>query len=138
MAVVVGYAGSSDGDRVVALGAERARLSGEELRIARVLPDPPTDDPAAYRNWTQNVDRARAELEALEQQLSGDGLSVTTQVVATHDKTVGEAILESANAADVTLLVIGLRSRSRVGKVLLGSTAQEVLLGADAPVLAVK
>jgi nucleotide-binding universal stress UspA family protein len=41
-------------------------------------------------------------------------------------------------ATGVDLIVIGMRRRSRVGKLLLGSTAQDVLLGADCAVLAVR
>jgi nucleotide-binding universal stress UspA family protein len=49
-----------------------------------------------------------------------------------------EAILEAANDTSAELIVIGVRRRSRVGKLFSGSTAQHVLLDADCPVLAVK
>lgn len=50
----------------------------------------------------------------------------------------GEDLLEFAAENDVDLIVIGIRRRSPVGKLLLGSNAQDVLLGANCPVLAVK
>jgi nucleotide-binding universal stress UspA family protein len=46
-----------------------------------------------------------------------------------------EHLLKVAQEADSTLIVLGLRHRSRVGKFLLGSSAQRILLEADRPVL---
>ena len=53
----------------------------------------------------------------------------------------GVALLAGAwllHHAGLPVLVIGLRRRSAVGKLLLGSTAQEILMTVSCPVLAVK
>lgn len=49
-----------------------------------------------------------------------------------------EALLDLAEDVGATLLVIGSRHRTRVGKLLLGSTVQRVLLESSIPVLVVK
>jgi nucleotide-binding universal stress UspA family protein len=47
-------------------------------------------------------------------------------------------LLEVARQYGAEMIVIGIRRRSPVGKMILGSNAQEILLDADCPVLAVK
>ncbi|MFC0457684.1 universal stress protein [Arthrobacter liuii] len=51
-------------------------------------------------------------------------------------------LLDDAEAerchVDASLIVIGLRHRTQVGKFILGSHAQQILMRADRPVLAVK
>ena len=49
-----------------------------------------------------------------------------------------DELIRAAQETDAELIVVGLRHRTAVGKLLLGSYAQRVLLEADCPVLAVK
>jgi nucleotide-binding universal stress UspA family protein len=54
------------------------------------------------------------------------------------DDDPGDLIVDVSFENDVELVVIGVRRRSRVGKLILGSTAQRVILEAGCPVHAVK
>jgi nucleotide-binding universal stress UspA family protein len=47
-------------------------------------------------------------------------------------------LIDLSEELEVDLIVVGLRRRSRVGKLLLGSNAQRILIDAEVPVLAVK
>jgi nucleotide-binding universal stress UspA family protein len=59
-----------------------------------------------------------------------------TQLVESKD--AADQILRLADELNAELIVIGLRRRSPVGKLILGSQAQTILLEAECPVLAVK
>ena len=62
-------------------------------------------------------------------------LELTT---AKDDASVPDAVLDVVNRSDAELLVIGARRRSPVGKFLLGSATQTMILRADVPILVVK
>ncbi|MEN8584045.1 universal stress protein [Burkholderia sp. RS01] len=53
-----------------------------------------------------------------------------------HD--AANEVLDAAEKYRAELIVIGLRKRTPVGKLIMGSTAQQILLEASCPVLAVK
>ena len=78
-------------------------------------------------------DRQSADLDAL---LSGT--PVPTSVRRPVGGDVADAVLGVAREVGATLVVVGLRHRSPVGKMLMGSVAQRILLDADVPVLSVK
>ncbi|WP_127130247.1 universal stress protein [Georgenia sp. SYP-B2076] len=57
---------------------------------------------------------------------------------AADGRSAADQLVDLSYEDDVELLVIGLRRRSPVGKLLMGSTAQQVLLDAGCAVLSVK
>ena len=60
----------------------------------------------------------------------------TLQVATGVD--VAETVLDLVADTDVELLVIGARRRSPVGKMIMGSVTQTIILRADVPVLVMK
>lgn len=65
------------------------------------------------------------------------GVRLTT-VTVPEGEDFGDALLDRSYDAATAMLVIGLRRRSPVGKLFLGSTSQRILLEAGCPVHAVK
>jgi len=54
------------------------------------------------------------------------------------DRDPADAVLDEIKTHDVSRLVLGLKRRSPVGKALLGSVSQRLLLESPVPVVAVK
>lgn len=74
---------------------------------------------------------------ALSAKIEQEGVACTIRRErATHQP--AEEILATAEEVGAEMIVLGLRRRSPTGKLLFGSTAQQVLLGADCPVMGVK
>ncbi|MFI2295774.1 universal stress protein [Isoptericola sp. NPDC019571] len=75
-------------------------------------------------------------LADLAERLRGTGLPHVVRQEMGRD--VAEQVLDVAAELSARLVVVGLRHRSPVGKLLMGSVAQRILLTAACPVLAVK
>ena len=77
------------------------------------------------------------QLEEVQRELRDAGVEhEVRQLVRGMDP--ADDLVNVANEVSAEFIVIGLRRRSPVGKLILGSNAQRVLLDAPCPVLAVK
>lgn len=123
---------------VVETAVELARSLGADLRALHVLSDEAFDQ----ISQTLPPDRAFADLigddlaGAVRNQLERAGVADPGKVAV--EVVRGEpAELVRRAAADHDLVVIGVRNRSRLGKLILGSVTQEILLDAPCPVVGV-
>ena len=125
MAVVVGYVRTDEG--TAALEAATSILRDGERLV--VVSKPETDELGEFSE--------EQEADALREHLTAQGVDAEVVLLYAEDEPA-ELIRSQAVAVDARVLVIGLRRRSPVGKMLLGSTAQELLFGAPCPVLTVR
>ena len=78
------------------------------------------------------------ELEAkVGEQIKSGGVKYNAQLLLTSLET-GEKLIKFAEEEEIDLIFLGIKKRSKVGKLLFGSTAQYVILKASCPVVTVK
>ena len=130
MAIVVGFIPTPQGQAALTRAALEARVRQTNLVVVSSQDPTQEKDKAALR-------RLEAELVSVAARLEEDGLS---HEVRTFDRGTmpSEDLLEVADEVDADLIVIGLRRRSTLGKFILGSNAQRILMDADRAVLTVK
>jgi nucleotide-binding universal stress UspA family protein len=129
-AVVVGYVPKPEGEAAVAQGIAEAKLRDAKLIVVNSHRGGREFDDDASARSAQN-------LGTLEQKLKESGLEYDVrQLVRGFEP--AEDLIGIAEDSGAELIVIGLRRRTPVGKLILGSNAQRILLDAPCPVLAVK
>jgi nucleotide-binding universal stress UspA family protein len=122
MPVGVGYLPTPEGR--AALGHAIRECSVRKSDLVMVI----TDEVAASSEFEADLALTRASI--------GDGaISVRT---VSDDVAAGSELIDLSYEDSIELLVIGLRRRSPVDKLVMGSTSQRVLLSAKCPVTAVK
>jgi nucleotide-binding universal stress UspA family protein len=127
MTVVVGWTPDARGHAALVRGAQEARVHGEALLVVNATSGTSTVD-----------DRFAGASDVTEVRSLLASLGVEAEVRQPVVRDVTDALLDVAEEVDASVLVIGIRHRSPVGKLLMGSTAQRILLDARCPVLAVK
>jgi nucleotide-binding universal stress UspA family protein len=127
--VVVGWINSPEGQAAVEAAVEEVRRRKGRLVVVHSSRGG-DEDP-------RTVIQTRDALADLEKRLGAEGLEVAVRDYV-RGKDPADDLIDVADKDGAALIVIGLRRRSPVGKLLMGSNAQEILLRADCPVLAVK
>jgi len=128
MTIVVGYVPKPEGRAALDRAIEEAKLRGGRLVVVNAS------------RGDSFVDAGYApvqEIELVKSRLAEAGVDYELrQLVRGHEP--AEEVVDLADEVGAELIVIGMRRRSTVGKFLMGSTAQRILMDAHCAVLAVK
>ena len=136
--IVVASDASEQSDPVVAAAVELGEKLDAEVTVVHVLTEHRLNDLrqslGSEEAYTDSV--VTLITDALTDQLQrvGSGDAVRKLVLQGD---IGETLLDHVTSEGSDFLALGLRNRSRVGKFLMGSDVQQVLLSTPCPVLGV-
>ncbi|CAN5220182.1 universal stress protein [soil metagenome] len=127
MTIVVAYRSDIYGRAALAYGAKEALARHEKLIVVNATKN---DD------LTDTSFALAQEVDEIQTRLSDQGIETEVQQGTVPD--IADAVLEAVQSVNASVLVVGIKRRSPVGKLVLGSTAQRLILDAPCPVYAVK
>lgn len=129
MAIVVGFIDNPEGRRALDLAVEEALRRQTRLIVVHSMRGGSKTKGDEYIRYQQ-------ALEELENELAEKAVEHEVKEYV-RDQSPAEDLIEAVNEFEADLLVIGYKRRSATGKMLLGSHAQDVLMSAPVPVLAI-
>ena len=131
MKILVGYDGSNEAKDALKLAQKHSKAFGAKIDVVKSI----TRNHPLDRSLIQTAEE-KLERE-IRNQLNGDITSYKTRLLVSS-RSSGENLVWFAELENIDEIIIGVRRRSKVGKLLLGSTAQYVVLHALCPVITIK
>lgn len=128
MTIVVAYVPRPEGQVALQTGIEMSKSRNERLVVVNASPGGSGED-ASKADYL--------DVERVEQMLVDNGIDAEFKQFI-RGKNAIEEIEALVDSVQASVLIIGLRKRSPLGKLIMGSVAQEILLSVSCPVLAVK
>ncbi len=130
MKIMVGYDSSNVSKAALELAKKHAKAFDAEVYVI-------TSMVGGREVAREEFSRAESDLEYAETLLKEDNVSCETRLLV-RGMSPGEDMVEFAKEKEIDEIIVGVRKRSKVGKFLLGSTAQYLIIKAPCPVVAVK
>ncbi len=130
MKIMVGYDRSNVAKEALELAKKHAKAFDAKVYVVRSL--------AQSREMKlEDIQNAEQELENIRRSFRDEGIACKTEAIVSSISP-GEDLVQFAQENEIDEMVIGVRRRSKVGKLLFGSNAQYIILMAHCPVVAVK
>lgn len=130
MKILVGYDGTNAAKEALNLAKSNAKKFGASVEVVTSMQKGTESDQKDIEQAERGLDYAKSLLEE-------DGIECNTHLLI-RGLSAGEDLIEFANEHQVDQIIVGVKRRSKVGKLLMGSTAQYVILQAQCPVVTVK
>jgi len=128
--IVVGYDGSNTGKAALAVAKEQSKAFDAKVFVIESQVGGSDTD-------AKDIKKGEENLEFAESYLKEQNIPCETHLLV-RGVEPGEDIVQFAKDNDADLIIVGVRRRSKVGKLMFGSTAQFVILEGPCPVLTVK
>jgi nucleotide-binding universal stress UspA family protein len=130
MKIMVGYDLSNVAKEALELAKKHAKAFDAKVYVVRSL--------AQSREMKlEDIQNAEQELENIRRSFRDEGIACKTEAIVSSISP-GEDLVQFAQENEIDEIVIGVRRRSKVGKLLFGSNAQYIILMARCPVVTVK
>ena len=133
MKILVCYDGSNVAKDALELARSHAEVYGGSLLIVKALPQ---SHVLSYEDIQKEEHSLAGEVKDILDKYKYDCAYETHAIVT--NLSPGEEIVEFAGRNEVDEIVMGIRKRSKVGKLVFGSTAQYVILNAHCPVVSIR
>ena len=130
MKILVGYDGSNSAKEALNLAKIHAKALGASVSVV-------TSMEKGTEGQREEIDQSEKGLEWAKSVFDEAGIDCKTHLLI-RGLSPGEDIVEFAKENQVEEIIVGVKRRSKVGKLLMGSTAQFVILQAPCPVVSVK
>ena len=130
MKILIGYDGTNSAKEALNLAKSHAKAFGASVEVVTSL----HKGTEAER---KSIEQAERGLEYAKSFFDQDGIACNTHLLI-RGLSAGEDLVEFANENQIDQIIVGVKRRSKVGKLLMGSTAQYVILQAECPVITVK
>ena len=130
MKILVGYDRSKASENALNHALQHAQAFNAEVHVMTSL-----EQGAALKK--EDIDKAENQLEKIRKPFKAAGIQCEIRTSVSY-QSPGEDMVRYARENDIGQIIVGVRRRSKVGKLVTGSTAQYVILNASCPVLSVK
>ena len=130
MKIMVCYDGSKPSKKAFRLAKDHASaFDGSIIIVSSMTKGTDADK--------KDIEKVEQELRAMKKEFINEEYSCETHLLI-RGLTAGEDLVQFAEEKKINEIIIGVKRRSRVGKLVFGSTAQFVILRAHCPIVAVK
>ena len=129
MKILISYDESKLSEKVLEVAKNQAKAQNAQVIIANSMK-------GGIRVPRESFEKSEKMLKEAKHFLEKNGIASETHLFA-HGHEPGEDMIRYADENAVDLIIIGIEKKSKVGKLLFGSTAQYIILKASCPVLTV-
>ena len=130
MKILAGYDGSNAAKHVLKLAKDHATAVASKVDVVTSMVE-------AKNNQYDDVRQARLGLEYAKALLEENNIDCETHLLI-RGLSPGEDLVLFAEDNQIDEIIVGVRRRSKVGKLVMGSTAQHVVLNSPCPVVTIK